>query len=162
MNKNDPTRLTCWLDRTQSFCTKMFIVGGFQFLLSSKHQGRGFKFLPCSKTRVGSWTRPCCGCDQSTPRISYFFHYPRLYNHFKCRFLCRHRAVFARCFHSIARENYPILWKEVKETGTIMPTTVCCDQSICVVIHSLHTPTWKWNGCCNCDIEVSWKGKEIV
>ena len=41
-------------------------------------------------------------------------------------------------FLHISKEKYPLLWKETVKMRTIIPTTVCCEQSFSVVKHSLH------------------------
>ena len=41
-------------------------------------------------------------------------------------------------FEVVDRDKYPLLWKEVIKMKTIMPTTVCCEQSFSVTKRSFH------------------------
>ena len=45
---------------------------------------------------------------------------------------------FQDAFLFIERGKYPLLWKEMVKLRTVMPTTVCCEQSFSVVKHALH------------------------
>ena len=41
-------------------------------------------------------------------------------------------------FGVVDKVKYPLLWRETMKLRTIIPTTVCCEQSFSVVKHSLH------------------------
>ena len=38
----------------------------------------------------------------------------------------------------VERRNYPNVWKEIVKMKTVIPATVCCEQSFTILKHALH------------------------
>ena len=48
------------------------------------------------------------------------------------------RPTIVDVFQFVEKDSYPRLWKESMKLTTLMPTTVCCEQSFSVLKHVMH------------------------